>query len=83
MLVIPRKLQERCLQIAPALAHAETMEMELQNFRVKITAAANETFEAWRERDDDDLVLALAAWNAEKQPLGEPPMPMILGHRAR
>jgi hypothetical protein len=25
-----------------------------------VTAAANETFEAWRERDHDDLVLALA-----------------------
>jgi hypothetical protein len=66
------------------VAHAETLEMELQNFRVKITAAANETFEAWRERDHDDLVLALAlaAWHAEKQPLGEPAMPMVLGHRA-
>jgi hypothetical protein len=33
---------------------------ELSLFRVKITLAANETFEAWRERDHDDLVLALA-----------------------
>jgi hypothetical protein len=33
---------------------------ELENFRVKISASANETFEAWRERDHDDLVLALA-----------------------
>jgi hypothetical protein len=37
---------------------------ELESFRVKITASAHETFEAWRERDHDDLVLAvaLAAW---------------------
>jgi hypothetical protein len=76
-------LQERRLLIAPALAHAETLESELQNFRVKITAAANETFGAWRERDHDDLVLALAlaVWHAEKQPLGVEAMPMVLGNR--
>ena len=28
--------------------------------RVKVTLAGNETFEAWRERDHDDLVLAVA-----------------------
>jgi hypothetical protein len=77
-------LQDHRLQIAPALAHAETLEMELQNFRVKITAAANETFEAWRERDHDDLVLALAlaVWHAERQPIGDQGMPMILGSKA-
>jgi hypothetical protein len=40
--------------LAPVLAE------ELGLFRVKVTAAANETFEAWWERDHDDLVLALA-----------------------
>jgi hypothetical protein len=61
-------LQSRRLVIAPALALAQTLARELQFFRVKITAAANETFEAWRERDHDDLVLAvaLAAWLAER-----------------
>jgi hypothetical protein len=40
---------------------------ELQTFSTKITLAGNETFESWRERDHDDLVLALAmaAWGAE------------------
>jgi len=35
---------------------------------VKVTTAGNETFEAWRERDHDDLVLAvgIAAWVAER-----------------
>jgi hypothetical protein len=77
-------LQERRLQIAPTLSCAETLEMELQNFRVKITAAMNETFEAWRDRDHDDLLLALAlaAWHAEKQPLGGQGKPMLLVHRA-
>lgn len=34
--------------------------VELGLFRVKVTLSANETFETWRERDHDDLVLALA-----------------------
>jgi hypothetical protein len=33
---------------------------ELMNFRVKITAHANDTYDAWREETHDDLVLALA-----------------------
>jgi hypothetical protein len=37
---------------------------------VKITAAANETFAAWREGAHDDLVLAvaLACWHADRAP---------------
>ena len=40
---------------------------ELQTFRVKIRTSANETFESWRERDHDDMVLAvaLAVWMGE------------------
>ena len=40
----------------------------MENFRVKVTDAANETFGAWRERPHDDLVLAvaIAAWQAER-----------------
>jgi hypothetical protein len=43
---------------------------EMANFRVKITAAANETFGVWREGQHDDLVLgvALACWWAEHTP---------------
>lgn len=43
---------------------------ELQNFRVKITAHVNETFEAWRDSQHDDLVLSvgLAAFVAENLP---------------
>ena len=60
-------LQKRRLQIARALPFAETLVKELENFRVKITPAGNEVFEAWREGQHDDLVLAvaLAAWLAE------------------
>lgn len=65
-------LQARRLKVAPALPLAELLTKELQNFRVKITASANETYEAWREGDHDDLVLsaALACWFAET--LGSP-----------
>jgi hypothetical protein len=40
---------------------------ELGTFTVRITEAGNESFEAWREKDRDDLVLAvaLACWAAE------------------
>jgi len=39
---------------------------ELETFQVKLTEAGNETFESWRERDHDDLVLAVAlvCWGA-------------------
>jgi hypothetical protein len=59
------------LLIPRAAAEAEMLRKELQNFRVKITKAANETFAAWREGDHDDLVLAvaLAAWVGEHSPI--------------
>ena len=65
-------LQQRRLRIAAQLAEARTLTKELANFRVKITAAANETFGAWREGQHDDLVLAvaLAAWVGENCGVG-------------
>jgi hypothetical protein len=53
-------LQNRRLRIAEGLPLASVLAEELAAFRVKITLAGNETFEAWRERDHDDLVLAVA-----------------------
>jgi hypothetical protein len=53
-------LQARRLKVAESLPLAPVLAEELGLFRVKVTASANETFEAWRERDHDDLVLALA-----------------------
>jgi hypothetical protein len=60
--------QGRRLQIARSLPDAGILVRELDNFRVRITAAALETFGAWREGQHDDLVLAvaLAAWFAER-----------------
>jgi hypothetical protein len=59
--------QSRRLTIAERLPEAAVLMKELQNFRVKVTTAANETFEAWREGDHDDLVLAvaMACWVGE------------------
>jgi len=41
---------------------------ELRNFKVRVTAAANETYSAWRDSDKDDMVLALACslWYADR-----------------
>lgn len=59
-------LQTSRLKIAADLPEAQTLVTELQNFQVKITAAANDTYGAWREGTHDDLVLAvsMALWTA-------------------
>jgi hypothetical protein len=61
-------MQSRRLKIARALPDAALLVRELQNFQVKITAAAHETFGVWREGQHDDLVLAvaLASWWGER-----------------
>ena len=62
-------LQSGRLKIASSLEHAETLRSELLNFRVKVNiSTGHDSYEAWREGDHDDLVLAaaLAAWNAHK-----------------
>jgi hypothetical protein len=69
-------LQTRRLQVA-AVPERDTLVKELLDFKVKITAAANETYESWRERDHDDLVfaVAMACWLGERggAPVGEIP----------
>jgi hypothetical protein len=66
-------MQARRLQIARSLPDAALLVRELQNFQVKITAAANETFGTWRDGQHDDLVLAvaLACWWGERHPPGQ------------
>ncbi len=60
-------LQGERLRFAQALPETALLTSELQNFQVKVTAAANETFNA-REGKHDDLVLALAlaCWYGER-----------------
>lgn len=62
-LVVP--FQNGGLSIAPTLPLAPKLVAELLNFKMKINLrTGNETYEAWRESEHDDLVLAtaLAAW---------------------
>lgn len=56
------------LLIAQGLPLASVLLKELQNFKAKISVSGSESFEAWRERDHDDLVLgtALAVWYAKR-----------------
>lgn len=64
---LQRVLERRRLKIARGLPDALALTQELLNFRVTITASANETFGAGRRGEHDDLVLALAlaCWLAE------------------
>jgi len=61
-------LQNGQLKFAKGMMHAEELINELLNFKIKVTAHQNDTYEAWREGDKDDLVLslAMAAWFAVK-----------------
>lgn len=61
-------LEQHRLDIPDDLPEARTLNAELGNFRVKMTKAGNERFEAWREGDHDDLVLAtaLVCWYGEQ-----------------
>lgn len=81
-------LQTRRLRFAEELTLRPVLEKELETFRVKVTADRNETFAAWRERDHDDIVLALALalWYGELNSgggalavPGEPHLPAHMG----
>jgi hypothetical protein len=63
-------LQGRRLKIAKGLREAATLTRELAAFRMKPSSSTEETLDAWRERDQDDLVLAvaLAIWMGEFGP---------------
>jgi hypothetical protein len=64
-------LQSKRVQFAASLPVAPILVDEMMDFRVKVTTATENTVESWRERDHDDLVLALAvaAWLAERHGL--------------
>lgn len=55
------------IDICSELPLAKAMRDELLNFKVKITSSGNDTYEAWREGDHDDIVLsyAVGAWWVE------------------
>ncbi len=84
--VLQLLLQSRRLVIASDLPEAAQLIKELQTFSVKITTSLNETYEAWRDGDHDDLVLALAfacwagelfrPWEAASS-IPNPPRPLL------
>ena len=76
-------LGSRRLLISDALPEARTLKDELGKLTVRITEALNETYEAWRENEHDDLVLAcgLAAWAAERLDVFKPRVPAAPGPR--
>lgn len=53
-------LQNRALLIPADLPHAEALTGELSTFRSATSVDGSTQYAAWRERDHDDLVLALA-----------------------
>ena len=57
------------MKVSPKLKLAKTFVEEAKNFKVKITEDKTATYEAWRSRDHDDLVLAVATalWYGETQ----------------
>jgi hypothetical protein len=62
-------MQNKQLKIAEAMPLSETLRKELLNFKVKINiATGHDSYEAWREGDHDDLVLAvaMACWCGER-----------------
>jgi hypothetical protein len=67
--VLQLALQERRLQIADQLPHAQTLCQELLAFRPKVRAVSDDSTADWRERPHDDLIfaVALAVWMAERE----------------
>jgi hypothetical protein len=62
-------MQNKQLKIAEGLQLADTLKRELLNFKVKINiTTGHDSYEAWREGDHDDLVLAvaIACWCGER-----------------
>lgn len=61
-------LQGDRLAFSPKLKEAAELRKELATFKVKINLNATESFEAWRDSDKDDLVLAccMAVWVGER-----------------
>ena len=61
-------LQTKRLRFAAALPEAAILRQELQQFKVRITQTAHDTYGVWREGAHDDLVLAvaLACWYGEQ-----------------
>jgi hypothetical protein len=73
-------LQSGRLKVADALPEAATLLREMESFRAEVTPDPGDDLASWREREHDDLVLAvaLAAWSGERHgPVSTGP-PMVV-----
>jgi hypothetical protein len=71
-------MQNKQLKIAEGLTLAPVLKRELLNFKVKINiATGHDSYEAWREGEHDDLVLAvaMACWCGERYLRNEDSLP--------
>jgi hypothetical protein len=62
-------LESGRLRIVPTLKEAKTLIREMRTFKMKVNVTTgNESFEAWREKDTDDLLFAacLTAWFGDR-----------------
>lgn len=67
--------QNKTLMIAEGIPQADTLIQELLAFKVKINVkTGHDSYEAWREKDHDDIVLAvaMACWCMKNIPDGVP-----------
>lgn len=79
-------LQAKRLTVPGTLAETRTLTAELRNFTVKIDPqTAHDSYAAWREKDHDDLVLAvaLAVWFGEHGDAMDPLLGYIAHGSAR
>ncbi len=80
--VLQLLLQTQRLKVAAGMPLAEALSREMAAFGANIKVAGGDAEMSWREREHDDLVLAvaLAAWEGEHDPpcCGKP---LILGDR--
>lgn len=61
-------LQSRRIKVAESLPEVETLVSELETFKAELPSKPDDDVAAWREKEHDDLVLAvaLAAWEGDR-----------------
>ena len=74
VMAVQMLLQSGRLKVAPGVQFADLLKEELLKFKLKVTKTGVDTYEAWREGDHDDLVLAvaIAAWYGEHMHADDP-----------
>lgn len=83
-------VQSKRMRISSYIPEAQILIQELLNFRIKVTLSGHDQYEAWRDGDHDDLVLATACagWAglhipaAELRPVLGGSQPAVAAYRA-